>query len=279
MKRIYALLFLYLTFLMCGSQIAARQNDSRVPGVTPNRQSTLSLAEGEASVSGAVLDSSGAIVPDAKVTLTTPGDSWSRTLTSGANGEFTFEKITSGSYVVNVQAPGFEPFTSAEFALGAQESFQMSRIALSVATEKTQITVRPTEEIAAEQIRAEEKQRLMGFIPNFYTNYIHDAAPLTAKQKFSLAMHDAFDPVPLMGVALTAGAEQVNNSFPGYGQGASGYAKRFGARFVDGRTSDFFTHAVFPSLLHQDPRYYYQGTGSEVPPLSRTQLRIRNTQR
>ena len=124
------------------------------------------------------------------------------------------------------------------------------------------MTVRPTEEIAAEQIRAEEKQRLIGFIPNFYTSYIHDAAPLSTKQKFSLAMHDTFDPVPLLGTALTASIERANNSFPGYGQGATGYAQRFGARFVDGRTSDFFTHAVFPSLLHQDPRYFYQGTGS-----------------
>jgi hypothetical protein len=56
--------------------------------------------------------------------------------------------------------------------------------------------------------------------------------------------------------------EQANNSYAGYGQGAAGYSKRFAAKFVDGRSSDLLTHAVFPSLLHQDPRYYYQGSGS-----------------
>jgi len=247
---------------MCGSQIAARGNGNPIQGSTPVWQSPTSSVAGEASVSGVVLDSSGAIVPDAKVSLTAVGGSRLLTVTSGVNGEFTFEKIGSGSYVVMVEATGFDPLASAEFVLGAQESYRMPRIALSVATAVTQVTVRPTEEIAAEQIRAEEKQRLIGFIPNFYTSYIHDAAPLTAKQKFSLAIHDTFDPVPLMGIAFTAGVEQANNSFPGYGQGARGYAERFGARFVDGRTSDFFSHAVFPSLLHQDPRYFYQGTGS-----------------
>jgi hypothetical protein len=247
---------------MFASQISAQQNGGPIPGATPALQTPTSSAEGEASVSGVLLDSSGATVPDAKVSLTSLDGSRRRTLTSGANGEFAFKKMASGSYVVVVEATGLEPFTSAQFVLGAQESYQMPRIVLSVATSVTQMTVRPTEEIAAEQIKAEEKQRIIGLIPNFYTSYIHDAAPLTTKQKFSLATHDTFDPVPLIGIAITAGIEQANNSFAGYGQGAAGYAKRYAARFVDGRTSDFFSHAVFPSLLHQDPRYYYQGTGS-----------------
>jgi len=80
--------------------------------------------------------------------------------------------------------------------------------------------------------------------------------------EYSLAAHDTFDPVSLIGVAMAAGIEQANNTFRDYGQGASGYAKRFGAKFADGRTSDFFSHAVFPSIFHQDPRYFYQGSGS-----------------
>jgi hypothetical protein len=125
-----------------------------------------------------------------------------------------------------------------------------------------EVTVRPTELIAAEQIRAEEKQRLIGVIPNFYTSYIYDAAPLTWKQKFSLAARGTFDPVALIGVGFGAGIEQATNAYAGYGQGAAGYSKRYAARFVDGRSSDLLTHAVFPALLHQDPRYYYQGSGS-----------------
>ena len=71
-----------------------------------------------------------------------------------------------------------------------------------------------------------------------------------------------FDPVAMIGVGFAAGIEQANNSFPGYGQGAAGYSKRYAAKFVDGRSSDFLTHAVFPSVFHQDPRYYYRGSGS-----------------
>jgi hypothetical protein len=125
-----------------------------------------------------------------------------------------------------------------------------------------ELLVRPTDLIAAEQIRVQEKQRLVGVVPNFFTSYIHDAAPLTWKQKFSLAARGTFDPVSMLGVGFAAGIEQANNTFPGYGQGAAGYGKRFAAKFVDGRSSDFLTHAVFPTLFHQDPRYFYQGSGS-----------------
>jgi hypothetical protein len=197
-------------------------------------QTPTSSAEGEASVSGIVVDTSGAAVPEANISLTSVDGLRRRTLTSGANGEFAFKKMASGSYLVIVDAAGLEPFTSAEFVLGAQQAYEMPRITLSVATAVTQVTVRPTEEIAAEQIKAEEKQRLIGFIPNFYTSYVYDAAPLTTKQKFSLATHDTFDPISFIGVGISAGMEQANNSFAGYGQGAVGYAKRYTANFVDG---------------------------------------------
>ena len=183
-------------------------------------------------------------------------------MVSEANGEFDFVKILPGSYLVMVSAKGFAVFTSAEFDLTMQQAYQIPDISLSLATTSIEVIVRPTELIAAEQIRAEEKQRLVGVIPNFYTSYVYDAAPLTSKQKFSLALRGTFDPVSILGVGFAAGIEQATNAFAGYGQGAAGYSKRFAAKFVDGRTSDMLTHAVFPSLLHQDPRYYYMGSGS-----------------
>jgi hypothetical protein len=149
-----------------------------------------------------------------------------------------------------------------EFLATDQQVYELPDISLTVATASIEVMVRPTDLIAAEQIKAQEKQRLIGVIPNFYTSYIYDAAPLTSKQKFSLAARGTFDPVAMIGVAFGAGIEQANTSFAGYGQGAAGYSKRFAAKFVDGRSSDFLTHAVFPSLFHQDPRYYYQGSGS-----------------
>jgi len=217
---------------------------------------------GSASVAGTVLDVSGATISGADVSLELEDGTQLRTMLSEANGEFNFTQIPAGSYLVTVNAKSFAPFTSPEFAVAVQQAYEVPHVLLSVATANIEVTVRPTEFIAAEQIRAEEKQRLIGFFPNFYTSYVFDAAPLTKKQKFSLAVRGTFDPVSMIGVGLAAGIEQANNSYAGYGQGAAGYSKRFAAKFVDGRSSDLLTHAVFPSLLHQDPRYYYQGSGS-----------------
>jgi hypothetical protein len=218
--------------------------------------------EESASVAGTVLDLSGASVPDADVSLMHKDGTQLHTMVSDANGEFSFIKILPGSYLVIINAKGFARFTSAEFVVMLKQAYEVPDISLSVATANIEVTVRPTDLIAAEQIRAEEKQRLIGVIPNFYTSYVYDAAPLTPKQKFSLAARGTFDPVAMIGVGFAAGIEQANNSYAGYGQGAAGYSKRFAAKFADGRSSDFLTHAVFPSLLHQDPRYYYQGSGS-----------------
>jgi hypothetical protein len=221
-----------------------------------------SAAEGRASVAGTVLDLSGATISGANVSLMRSDGTQSRNTVSDANGDFGFAKILPGSYLVVVNAKGFAPFTSVEFLATDQQLYELPDISVSVASASMEVTVRPPDLIAAEQIRAAEKQRLVGVVPNFYTSYIYDAAPLTWKQKFSLAVRGTFDPVAVIGVGIAAGIEQANNSFAGYGQGASGYAKRYAAKFVDGRSSDLLTHAVFPTLFHQDPRYYYQGSGT-----------------
>jgi hypothetical protein len=220
------------------------------------------VTEGSASVAGTVLDLSGATLPGAAITLLHRDGTPSNMMVSGANGEFIFVKILPGAYLVLVNAKDFAVFTSGVFVLTVQQAYELPDVSLSLAGTNMEITVRPTDVIAAEQIRVEEKQRVLGVIPNFYTSYVYDAAPLTWKQKFSLAAHGTFDPVAMLGVGVAAGIEQATNAYPGYGQGAAGYGKRFAAKFADGRSSDFLTHAVFPSLLHQDPRYYYQGSGT-----------------
>lgn len=219
-------------------------------------------SEGSASVLGIVLDVSGASVSGAQVNLMHEDGTELHTMVSEADGGFDFTKIPAGSYLVIVNAKDFATFTSAEFAIAEQQIYEVPNVSLSVAAANMAVTVHPTEFIAAEQIRAAEKQRLMGVIPNFYTSYTFDAAPLTARQKFLFAVRGTFDPVSMVGVAFGAGIEQATNAYAGYGQGAAGYGKRFAAKFADGRSSDFLTHAVFPSLLHQDPRYYYLGSGS-----------------
>ncbi|HSY31910.1 MAG TPA: carboxypeptidase-like regulatory domain-containing protein [Verrucomicrobiae bacterium] len=237
--------------------------DTPLPKSEPQNSGQQTLHdEGSASVAGTVLDVSGATVSGADVSLMHEDGSQLHTMVSEADGEFNFPNIPAGSYLVTVNAKGFAAFTSTEFDVAVKQAYEVPSVLLSVATANLEVTVRPGDLIAAEQIRAEEKQRIGGVLPDFYTSYVYNAASLTTKQKFSLATHATFDPVAMIGVALAASVEQANNSYAGYGQGAAGYGKRFAARFVDGRSSDYLTHAVFPALLHQDPRYYYQGTGS-----------------
>src|SRR5262249_50099200 len=118
-------------------------------------------------------------------------------------------------------------------------------------------------EIAEEQLKEQEKQRVLGVIPNFYVSYVPDAAPLTPKQKFGLAWKTSIDPVSFGITAAIAGGQQADNDFRRYGQGAQGYAKRFGAAYANLVSSTFIGGAILPSLLKQDPRYFYKGTGTK----------------
>ena len=220
-------------------------------------------AQGTTSISGTVLDSTGAAVPGAQVSLALRDGSPFQTVKSGANGEFTFTGVPADSYRVTVEAVGFAPLKTEEFTVAAQQVYSLPAISLSVAGQTTSIVVRPAEVIAAEQIKSEEKQRVLGIVPNFYVSYVPDAAPLTSKQKLSLSVHDAFDWASFAAISAGAGAEQATNAFRGYGQGATGYSKRWGALFANARSNDLLSHYVFASLFHQDPRYFYQGAGTK----------------
>ena len=219
-------------------------------------------AEATASVSGVVLDASGAAITGARISLAHADGTPSQAIISERDGKFAFTAVPAGSYLITVTVKGFEPFTSSKFVVTLQQPYVVPNISLSVASTNTEVTVRPTDVIAAEQLKAQEKQRLLGVVPNFDVSYVWDAAPLTKKQKFSLASHGVFDPVTFVGAGIAAGIEQGNNTYPGYGLGAAGYGKRFAASYGDQLTDAILGQAVFPSLFHQDPRYFYQGTGS-----------------
>jgi hypothetical protein len=103
---------------------------------------------------------------------------------------------------------------------------------------------------------------VLAVIPNFYVSYVANAAPLTSRQKFQLAWKSMVDPVTFALTGATAGVQQAQNDFSAYGQGAQGYAKRFAASYADNASGTFIGGAILPSLLKQDPRYFYQGTGS-----------------
>jgi len=118
------------------------------------------------------------------------------------------------------------------------------------------------QQIATQQVHVEETQRVLGVIPNYYAVYVWNAAPISPKQKFSLALKTFFDPTTFVAVAAVAGIEQGLDTFPAWGQDWPGYGQRYGAAYADNFTNNMFTGAIYPILLHQDPRYYYKGTGT-----------------
>lgn len=137
------------------------------------------------------------------------------------------------------------------------------QIVLTIATAVTEVRVALSPvELAEEEIKIQEKQRVFGVIPNFYVTYIPDAVPLSSKQKFKLAWRSTIDPVNFVLIGGIAGVQQWQNDYSGYGQGAQGYAKRYGAAYGNLVTSTFIGAAILPSLLKQDPRYFYKGTGT-----------------
>jgi hypothetical protein len=108
-----------------------------------------------------------------------------------------------------------------------------------------------------------ESKRLLGIIPNFRTSpSLQNYKPLTAREKFKIATQDSFDRGTVILAAAFAGNGQLTNSNPSFGQGAAGYARYFGTAYGDFVIGDYMTEAIFPTLLHQDPRYFRRGTGS-----------------
>jgi hypothetical protein len=181
---------------------------------------------------------------------------------SGNNGQFEFSNVAPGAFELVVTAPGFATKTSSG-TVHSGESVIVPQIALEVASNLTEVEVGLSQtEVAAEQIKVEEKQRVLGMIPNFYVTYDPHAVPLTSKQKFQLASRTVVDPVTFLFVGGAAGVEQAENHFAGYGQGAQGYAKRFAAGYADTVIGTYIGAAILPSILKQDPRYFYKGTGT-----------------
>jgi hypothetical protein len=213
------------------------------------------------SISGTVVDPSGASIAGAHVILASENQSTSQDVRSGGDGEFSFSNVTPGHFQLTITAEGFAAQVFSGI-LHPQEIYTAPHIALAVATATTELQINaPGVEVAEEQVREQEQQRVLGVIPNFYTSYVPNAAPLSSKQKFQLAWKTTVDPVTFVLTGAAAGIQQANNEFSGYGQGAQGYGKRYGASYADLVTGTFIGSAILPSILKQDPRYFYKGTG------------------
>lgn len=215
------------------------------------------------TIVGTVTDVMDSVVPGATIVLSEAVSGDQRTTVANENGFFAINNVRSGiKYRVTIGAPLFANWNSPVVTLVPGQYLELTGIRLQIAVAITMVNATlNSEEIATEQIREEEKQRVLGIIPNFYVTYNHNAAPLTAKLKFQLALRTSFDPVTFVGAAFISGIDQAADT-PDYVQGAKGYGQRFGANYANGLTDIMIGGAILPSILHQDPRYFYQGTGT-----------------
>jgi hypothetical protein len=226
------------------------------------------------SIGGIVEDRDGAVYEGAQITLEQivrggeaapmpdAGAPAKRTATSDSNGHFLFGEVAPGAFQLTVSSQGFASQDVFGILLSG-ESYETKPIVLPFHSASSEVRVNASQvEIAQEQLKVEEKQRVLGVIPNFFVTYVPNAEPLSTRQKYSLSWKTSIDPISFAAAGVFAGVEQATNTFSGYGQGAQGYAKRFGAAYADGFIGTMIGGAVLPSMLKQDPRYFYKGIGT-----------------
>ena len=260
-RRIILGMFTLAWTLSCPGQVLP-QSGSDPQLLAPSAAQPQSGQQAPGSISGTVIDQTGAVVPGASVQLA-QDQSPSRKVRSGDDGQFSFDNVSPGAFHLAIASAGFATLTFS----GVLQSGEIQRVppvVLSIAAIQTtvQVGLSPAE-VAQEQVKAEEKQRVLGIVPDFYVSYVPNAAPLGSRQKFNLAWRSATDPFTFVFAGGVAGVQQAQNAFQPYGQEIEGYAKRYGAIYADTASATFIGDAILPSLLKQDPRYFYKGTGSK----------------
>ena len=229
----------------------------------PSSEDPSAPASSNGSIRGVIVDHDGAVYEGVHITLTQTAIAASaKTATSDNNGRFQFTGVPPGPFQLTISSEGFATKVI-QGLLHPGENFEAPAIVLPFATATSEVQVTASQvEIAQAQLKDEEEQRVFGVIPNFYVVYAPNAPPLNSRQKFHLAWRSSIDPVTFLATGFFAGIEQATNEFSGYGQGAQGYAKRFGANYADSFISTMIGSAILPSLLKQDPRYFYKGVGT-----------------
>jgi hypothetical protein len=214
------------------------------------------------TITGTVEDLNDGLIPGATVTIQKMTPDGGRGVTADGEGSFSLSNVPSAVALhLVVHANAFQDWTSASITLTPGQVYELKDIKLSLNAVETTVNAMPPDEVAMNEVKAEEKQRIFGIIPNFYVVYNKDPMPLTAKLKFQLALKAGTDPVTIGGAAFIAGINQAADT-PAYQQGLKGYGQRFGAAYANGFSDILIGGAILPSVLHQDPRYFYQGTGT-----------------
>jgi hypothetical protein len=215
------------------------------------------------TIVGTVLDFRGDAVSRATVVLQGPKRDDVRSIAAQENGSFKFDSVNAGiPYHLSVSAARFANWTSNEIILAPGQYLILTGISLRLARVEVTVTVVPPEVLATQQLKAQEQQRIVGVIPNFYVAYEPNAVPLSPKQKFHLAFKFLVDPVTNAGFGVNAALYQAGG-YPSYSQDLKGFGQRLGATYAGGYTNILVGDALLPSLLHQDPRYFFQGTGTK----------------
>jgi Carboxypeptidase regulatory-like domain len=213
------------------------------------------------SVAGLVTDQRGDPIPGATVSLIEPAGENPDPVRTDENGSFTVP-ADAGIFDLQISAPEFDAKT-VHGELAGNRQLDLGRLALTIHAATVEVRVSLTdEELAEEQIRVQENQRILGVIPNFFVTYDHDALPLHARQKYELAFKTMIDPETIGMSFASSGIQQGTGGLKGYGTGSPGYAKRFAASYGTGSLDTLLGSAVLPSLFKQDPRYFYKGTGT-----------------
>jgi len=223
--------------------------------------------DASATIEGTVVDPNGDVVQGAKVVLSGADPEDQKVVQSGSNGQFAFIGLAPETYKVTVTGPGMGTVESPGILVHAGETRFLPQLVLPVNAGVTEVRVvgnqrEIEEEEAEEDVHIEESQRVLGVFPNFYSAFDWNAPSLNARQKFQLAFRSEIDPITFAGAALIAGGEEYRKIYPGYGQEVGGFGKRFAAQYVNDFDSRMIGSALLPTLFHQDPRYFYKGTGT-----------------
>jgi hypothetical protein len=228
-------------------------------------QQTASEVGPSGAIQGIVTDVRGGLVPGANIKLQskTPSVLEQEAITD-SNGRFAFS-AAPGTYTVLIQAKGLETFLSEPFTLHPSEKFEVPDVALPIASVDSSIEVSANSaQVAEQELKIETKQRVLGVFPNFYTSFLYNAAPLNTRQKFKLSLRSTMDPISFLNVGIVAAIEQANGTFKDFGPGPAGYGRRYGAALGDELIGRTLGTAVFPSLFHQDPRYFFEGPANSI---------------
>ncbi|MGI4829895.1 MAG: carboxypeptidase-like regulatory domain-containing protein [Janthinobacterium lividum] len=232
------------------------------PGYLIWQQAPPVQEQGSGSISGLITDVNGGVVPGALIAVLVPQDGATHQVTAGPGGTFRLDALPVGIYKLRIEAAGLQPFQSPEIKLEAGQNYILPATALLIATSNQTVdVVMSQEQIANEELKEETRQRVLGLLPNFYTSYVWNAAPLTARQKYRLGFRTVIDPWVFVRTGITAGIQQANNTYPEYGNDGASYVKRYFAAYGDAVTGRIIGSAILPSIFHQDPRYFYRGTG------------------